>query len=827
MKKGMNRIISIGVSALLAVSTFLTVIPQTETIVYADDVAEVSTEAELNAAIANSTHQNPKKVRITTPITLTANLSLNDKGLEIVGGELNTGERLISVDSGYLKLSAGSISGSSECGNIIVLTGSGTGKFIMSGGTITSSARGIQCLYITNGGFEMSGGTIICNGNAQFGVRVTNSGTFEMSGGSVTNSGTGGVCVDASYRGTFRMTGGTISNNDTSNGAAVDVYESGTLDYESGTITGNVKLNGGVQCVVTMTNDGHGTASASPTYGAKNTEVTVTATPNSNYHFSAWQVISGGVTLSSTTTNPATFRIGTANVQVKAHFERTYNLIYDKNGGSGSMDPIEVNNGDKYIFPQCSFTPPPKKRFDHWEIIGVDIWGYPNDEVTIDPGFVTGGKITVTANWKDMAVVTGKPEGKTLKYNGSEQELVSAGEAENGTMNYAIGDDDTTAPDTGWSETVPKRKDKGTYYVWYKAKGTGGYADSDPGFTTATISDKDPVKVDKVELSDDKLTLSPGESGQLTATIVPKDATDQEVSWAVDDESIAKITSDDKECTVTAVAAGETEVTVKTKDGGKEAVCKIIVEDKPGNCTITFKANGGKGEMKPQSGDKGDTVKLHANDFTRSGYEFKNWNTKADGSGDKYDNKESIKLEKDLTLYAQWKEKEDDDDDDHEEEPAPKKDVKYPDGFDELRGLLNKAISDAKSSGLEQKVTWDKGTSLPYDVMKMLQDNPKVTLEFSYTYQDQKYTVTIPGSRVITNPSIQWYGPVYLYALYGQNQKDTLPAQTSAATGTYTVKSGDTLSGIAKRLNTTLKHLKDANNIKDADKIKPGMVLKY
>ncbi|MCR5406283.1 MAG: InlB B-repeat-containing protein, partial [Lachnospiraceae bacterium] len=248
----------------------------------------------------------------------------------------------------------------------------------------------------------------------------------------------------------------------------------------------------------------------------------------------------------------------------------------------------------------------------------------------------------------------------------------------------------------------------------------------------------------------------------------------------------------------------------------------------PEECTITFKANGGKGEMKPQSGDKGETIKLRANDFTRSGYEFRNWNTKADGSGDKYDNKQSIELTKDMTLYAQWKEKDDDDDDDdHEEEPAPKKDVRYPDGFDELRGLLSKAISDANSSGLVQTVTWNKSTSLPADVMKILHDNPNVTLVFSYTYLGTSITLTIPGSAVVLNPAVEWYGPAYLFGLYGKGETAALTTNTTVSARTYTVKSGDTLSGIAKRLKTTVKHLKDANNIKDVDKIKPGMVLKY
>ncbi|MCR4655803.1 MAG: LysM peptidoglycan-binding domain-containing protein [Lachnospiraceae bacterium] len=42
-----------------------------------------------------------------------------------------------------------------------------------------------------------------------------------------------------------------------------------------------------------------------------------------------------------------------------------------------------------------------------------------------------------------------------------------------------------------------------------------------------------------------------------------------------------------------------------------------------------------------------------------------------------------------------------------------------------------------------------------------------------------------------------------------------------------TVNPGDTLSDIAKRLKTTVNHLKDVNNIKDVDKINPGMALKY
>ena len=43
---------------------------------------------------------------------------------------------------------------------------------------------------------------------------------------------------------------------------------------------------------------------------------------------------------------------------------------------------------------------------------------------------------------------------------------------------------------------------------------------------------------------------------------------------------------------------------------------------------------------------------------------------------------------------------------------------------------------------------------------------------------------------------------------------------------TYTIKSGDTLSAIAKKMGTTVAMLKKANNIKDANKIRAGAKLK-
>ena len=69
---------------------------------------------------------------------------------------------------------------------------------------------------------------------------------------------------------------------------------------------------------------------------------------------------------------------------------------------------------------------------------------------------------------------------------------------------------------------------------------------------------------------------------------------------------------------------------------------------------ITFSANGGKGTMAKQEVPAGQTVKLSANAFTRSGYTFNGWNTQADGKGTSYKDKADIKPSANMILYAQW-----------------------------------------------------------------------------------------------------------------------------------------------------------------------------
>ncbi len=82
------------------------------------------------------------------------------------------------------------------------------------------------------------------------------------------------------------------------------------------------------------------------------------------------------------------------------------------------------------------------------------------------------------------------------------------------------------------------------------------------------------ISVTGVSLSPTTLTLNEGETSQLTATISPANATNQSVTWASLNPSVATVSNTGL---VTAVTEGNTTITVTTVDGNFTAVCAITV----------------------------------------------------------------------------------------------------------------------------------------------------------------------------------------------------------------------------------------------------------
>lgn len=75
---------------------------------------------------------------------------------------------------------------------------------------------------------------------------------------------------------------------------------------------------------------------------------------------------------------------------------------------------------------------------------------------------------------------------------------------------------------------------------------------------------------------------------------------------------------------------------------------------------ITYYPNGGDGEVKSENLLENTNYSILSYqdtsiNYTKDGYEFVEWNTKADGSGTVYQASDLYKVTEDLNLYAQWK----------------------------------------------------------------------------------------------------------------------------------------------------------------------------
>ena len=106
--------------------------------------------------------------------------------------------------------------------------------------------------------------------------------------------------------------------------------------------------------------------------------------------------------------NPGESVIASDNVTVKALWKETttppapgkVNVIFNANGGSGTMAPKQVEKDSEYTLPVCGFTAPAGKEFDKWKVVvgsGVEVEKKPGESV------IASDNITVTAIWKESA----------------------------------------------------------------------------------------------------------------------------------------------------------------------------------------------------------------------------------------------------------------------------------------------------------------------------------------------------------------------------------------------------------------------------------------
>ena len=153
----------------------------------------------------------------------------------------------------------------------------------------------------------------------------------------------------------------------------------------------------GTANTVTVTTDGSGTAFATPAAAAAGTEITLSATPDSGFHFKEWQIISGGVTIKNDR-----FTMPDGSVEIKAIFEKdaspapTEHTVTVKTDGSGtaSASPAKAAAGTEITL---TATPNAGYHFREWQVI--------SGSVTIKDGKFTmpDGNVEVMAKFTAQA----------------------------------------------------------------------------------------------------------------------------------------------------------------------------------------------------------------------------------------------------------------------------------------------------------------------------------------------------------------------------------------------------------------------------------------
>lgn len=318
----------------------------------------------------------------------------------------------------------------------------------------------------------------------------------------------------------------------------------------------------------------------------------------------------------------------------------THTLNFDMNGHGDQVPYQIINTGEKATKPK---TNPAEAgwTFGGWyqEAACTNEFDF-NAAVTAD--------LTAYAKWtKSPAASVTDPEATNSVYNGTEQELVTAGSASGGTMMYAVSTSPKTPAD-GWSEDIPKATDAGKYYVHYYAKGDSDHSDSEYKYVVATISKADiiykaPEAVDGLVYDGEQKTLvTPGECNAEKGKFlyVVSDSADTPTwGWS---EGIP-----------TAVNAGKYYVHyyIQGTDNYKDTTpAKLEVEIKPLIHTVTFDSKGGTA-IEPQKVEHGKPIAKPKHDPEKEGFIFGGWCKDAELTQAYYF---GSAVNSDTTLYAKW-----------------------------------------------------------------------------------------------------------------------------------------------------------------------------
>ena len=298
-------------------------------------------------------------------------------------------------------------------------------------------------------------------------------------------------------------------------------------------------------------------------------------------------------------------------------------VTFDGNGGTGSMEPVTVEEGSRYVLPACGFTAPDGQEFKAWEIGGV--------EYNAGDGYVVLGNTEIKALWKDSAVI---PTTFTITFNANggtgSMEPVTVEEG----SRYVLPACGFTAPAgqefKAWEIGGVEYNAGDGYVVLGNTEIKALWKDSAVIPTTFTIT----FNANGGTGSMEPVTVEEGSRYVLPACGFTAPAGQEFKAWEIG--GVEYNAGDGY------VVLGNTEIKALWKDSA------VI----PTTFTITFNANGGTGSMEPVTVEEGSRYPLPACGFIPPvNMQFSGWALSAGGSviADG-----AIMVTSNITLYAIW-----------------------------------------------------------------------------------------------------------------------------------------------------------------------------
>lgn len=250
------------------------------------------------------------------------------------------------------------------------------------------------------------------------------------------------------------------------------------------------------------------------------------------------------------------------------------------NGISLNMSKVDVLVGDSSNL-SVSFNPSNASNKDV-------VWTSSNSSVvSVDGGKIIGKKvgtaiITVSSADKSATCVVNVVDKISLnKITISKESLnLKEGDKQKLTINYIPGN--ATNKKVKWSssnDTVVGVDNNGNVIAKKAGSATITVVSNDGGYTAQCSVKVEAISKNVVSVSLDKseLELRVGSEDTLNVKIDPDYAINKDVSWSSSNPKVASV----KDGVIKALSVGTTEIKVVTKDGNKEAVCKVSVISQP------------------------------------------------------------------------------------------------------------------------------------------------------------------------------------------------------------------------------------------------------